>query len=108
MKEILCCVDHETICDLGMCKNCTKFSKDEIDLALKKKCDEYCRINNEYMNFLNSYRREYIPSCKYGCTHCVYDPEYIKAHHPDWYKVLGSPTDCVTCEDGDEFDDEDK
>lgn len=46
--------------------------------------------------------------CKCGLVSCVCEPLYIKTHHPEWYKQLGCPTTCESCEDGDEYDDEDK
>lgn len=46
--------------------------------------------------------------CKCGLVGCVCEPLYIKTHHPEWYKQLGCPTTCESCEDGDEYDDEDK
>lgn len=46
--------------------------------------------------------------CKCGLVGCVCEPLYIKTHHPEWYKKLGCPTTCESCEDGDEYDDEDK
>ena len=46
--------------------------------------------------------------CKCGLVGCVYEPLYIKTHYPEWYKQLGCPTTCKSCEDGDEYDDEDK
>mgnify|MGYP000927218569 CR=1 FL=1 len=50
----------------------------------------------------------YQPICKYGYKDCVCDPAYIKANYPDWYKELGSPTQCEDCTDGNCYDDEDK
>lgn len=61
----------------------------------------------------------YRPTCKFGLDDCVYDPTYIYATYPNWYKKLyGSKTpeeaavskgnSCSCCEDGDRYDDEDK
>ena len=30
----------------------------------------------------------YKPTCPRGYTDCVYDPAYIKYHHPEWYEEL--------------------
>jgi hypothetical protein len=32
--------------------------------------------------------RGYKPVCPRGYTDCVYDPAYIKHHHPEWYADL--------------------
>lgn len=50
----------------------------------------------------------YTPTCPHGCEDCVYDPAYIKAHHPEWYESLGCPTTCENCPAGERYDDEDK
>lgn len=50
----------------------------------------------------------YQSLCKYGCGDCIYDPAYIKANYPKWYKDLGEPTTCPNCEDMSCYDDEDK
>lgn len=50
----------------------------------------------------------YEHACKYGYRDCVRDPGYIRKHYPDWWKDLGMPITCDECEDGSEYDDEDK
>lgn len=62
-----------------------------------------------------SYFELYRKTCPYG-YHCVYDPAYILFYDPEWYKDLyGDKTpqevvggSCQNCEDGDNYDDEDK
>lgn len=61
----------------------------------------------------------YRPTCKCGYDDCIYDPAYICATYPEWYKNLfGSKTpeeaaatkgnSCSYCKNGDHYDDEDK
>ena len=50
----------------------------------------------------------YKPACKYGYTDCIHDCNYLKATYPKHYKKIGSPTDCQFCENGSDYDDEDK
>lgn len=61
----------------------------------------------------------YRPTCKCGYDDCIYDPAYIYATYPEWYKSLcggKAPEDatkfvescCFNCTDGDLYDDEDK
>ena len=50
----------------------------------------------------------YERACKYGYVDCVCDPGYIRKHHLEWWKDLGMPTTCDECENGSEYDDEDK
>jgi hypothetical protein len=64
-------------------------------------------IKKEQEDEIRASLKRYEPSCKFGYEDCVYDPNYIKYHYPDWYKSLGSPTECK-CEDGNGYDDEDK
>lgn len=64
--------------------------------------------------------QKYTPTCKYGYEDCVWDPAYIKYHHPDWYSRLYgniSPEEaslvpghsCMSCADNNFlYDDEDK
>ena len=57
----------------------------------------------------HSETREYAPSCKYGFSDCIHDPMYIKHTYPNWWNELGCPTECTcNCNDGEEYDDEDK
>lgn len=28
----------------------------------------------------------YIPTCPMGYDDCIYDPAYVKQHHPEWYE----------------------
>lgn len=110
MEEIICGVDNSK-CNEEMCKHCKKYSKEVIENALNEKREEYLKKKKEYENFYNNVRRKYIPSCKYGYTNCIYDKEYIKAYYPEWYKELEAENgalSCDNCEDGSEYDDEDK
>lgn len=50
----------------------------------------------------------YEPTCPFGNDDCICDPAYITAHYPEWYKKLGSPTECKDCINGERYDDEDK
>lgn len=55
----------------------------------------------------------YRPTCVHGCTDCIWDPAYIYATYPNWYKKLygeSKPTEvaCENCADGERYDDEDK
>lgn len=61
----------------------------------------------------------YRPTCKFCFDDCIYDPAYIYSTYPDWYKKLyGNKTpeeaamskrsSCSCCENGCEYDDEDK
>lgn len=64
--------------------------------------------------------QKYKPTCKYGYEGCVWDPAYIKCHHPDWYsRLFGNITpeeaslipghSCMSCADNNFlYDDEDK
>lgn len=55
----------------------------------------------------------YKPCCKHGYDDCIYDPAYIHATYPEWYKKLYEdklPTEvtCNHCENGERWDNEDK
>lgn len=55
----------------------------------------------------------YRPTCVHGCTDCIWDPAYIYATYPSWYKRLygeSKPAEvaCENCADGERYDDEDK
>ena len=55
----------------------------------------------------------YTPCCKHGYDDCVYDPAYIHATYPEWYKKLygnklPDEISCEHCENGERWDDEDK
>lgn len=54
------------------------------------------------------YKEPYEPMCPHGYTDCIYDCNYMKYYHPASYKRAGSPTECTHCEDGSDYDDEDK
>lgn len=48
-----------------------------------------CRHNPKYADYPHkSLFMEYQPVCPRGYVDCVYDPAYIKHHHPEWYKEL--------------------
>lgn len=56
---------------------------------------------------------KYRPTCVHGCIDCVWDPAYIYATYPSWYKKLygdARPGDivCENCKTGERYDDEDK
>lgn len=56
---------------------------------------------------------KYNPTCPHGYTDCVWDPAYIYATYPNWYKKLKGdalPTEvaCEACLNGERYDDEDK
>ena len=56
---------------------------------------------------------KYRPTCVHGCTDCIWDPAYILATYPNWYKKLygdAKPEDvaCENCKTGERYDDEDK
>lgn len=56
---------------------------------------------------------KYRPTCVHGCTDCIWDPAYIYATYPNWYKRLygeAKPVEvaCENCADGERYDDEDK
>lgn len=61
----------------------------------------------ESYNVITEVQKEYEPMCPFGYTDCIYDINYIKCYSPDWYKELGSPTEC-NCQDGKNYDDENK
>lgn len=49
--------------------------------------------------------------CKYGFEGCICSDEYIQTNYPEWYKELQAMDGidcCDVCEDGSEYDDEDK
>ena len=57
----------------------------------------------------------YRPVCKFGWDDCIYDPAYIYATYPDWYKTLygdKTPEEVAGCKHCTEeccrYDDEDK
>jgi hypothetical protein len=55
----------------------------------------------------------YKPTCPHGYTDCVWDPAYIHATYPNWYKKLCGDTlpkenPCEQCPNGERYDDEDK
>jgi hypothetical protein len=55
----------------------------------------------------------YKPCCKHGYDDCIYDPAYIYATYPEWYKKLygnrlPEEVTCAHCENGERWDDEDK
>ena len=65
------------------------------DCALNKtKSCTSCVHNPIFSDVIELYRSlknnqiDYIPTCPRGYIDCVYDPAYIKYHHPDWYKEL--------------------
>lgn len=83
-------------------------------------CDG-CRHAPKYADYPNkSLFREYNPTCPVGEPDCIYDPAYIKCHHPGWYKemygdrtpeeVQQTKSCCDPAGDGGcyNFDDEDK
>ena len=58
---------------------------------------------------------DYTPTCKHKYEDCVWDPAYIQATYPEWYKKLfGDKTpdqaaqeplhSCDMCKDGQRFD----
>lgn len=56
---------------------------------------------------------KYRPTCVHGCTDCIWDPAYIYATYPNWYKKLygeAKPEEvaCENCKEGERYDDEDK
>lgn len=56
---------------------------------------------------------KYRPTCVHGHTDCIWDPAYIYATYPDWYKRLYGETKpvevaCEKCANGERYDDEDK
>lgn len=56
---------------------------------------------------------KYRPTCVHGCTDCIWDPAYIYATYPNWYKRLYGDTKpaevaCENCANGERYDDEDK
>lgn len=63
---------------------------------------------------LNQFKTvKYRPTCIHGCTDCIWDPAYIYATYPNWYKKLygnAKPEDiaCENCKTGERYDDEDK
>ena len=65
-------------------------------------------IENPQSVYKNGEKSYYQPLCQYGYGDCVCDPAYIREYYPDWYKELGCPTICESCENGNEYDDEDK
>jgi hypothetical protein len=55
----------------------------------------------------------YKPTCPHGYTDCIWDPAYIYATYPNWYKKLWGDTlpeenPCDQCPNGERYDDEDK
>ena len=65
-----------------MIDNCEKCVTD------RSLCDN-CRDNPKYADYPKySKFQEYIPVCPIGERDCIYDPAYIKCHHPEWYKSL--------------------
>ena len=54
----------------------------------RSQCDG-CRNNPKYANIpTGSLYAAYKPVCTVGHTDCIYDPAYIKCHHPAWYKQM--------------------
>ena len=52
---------------------------------------------------------DYAKFCQFNYNDCVYNPEYIRRNHPDWWVELGMPIDCPNCtEESCCYDDEDK
>ena len=56
---------------------------------------------------------KYLPTCPHGCVDCIFDPAYIKATYPSWYKdlygeALPDAVHCENCLSGERYDDEDK
>ena len=56
---------------------------------------------------------KYKPCCKHSYDDCIYDPAYIYATYPEWYKKLygdklPEEITCDHCENGERWDDEDK
>ena len=56
---------------------------------------------------------KYKNTCPHGYTDCVWDPAYIYATYPIWYKKLygdALPVEvaCESCPNGERYDDEDK
>ena len=99
-----------------MCSECNDFAKIEVTV-----CDKVFYLCKKHALALgNSILRDgyyrvmdYKPTCPYGYTDCISDPEYIKFHHPAWYAKLleykdGDMTSCCDCKNGDSYDDEDK
>ena len=81
------------------------------------KCEEICGTckrnpNNVYVkdNFI-----DYPICCRYGFKDCINDPGYFWKYHHDWFiELYGDikPSEVKSCEDycndGSEYDDEDK
>lgn len=109
MREVICGVDNAK-CNIEMCKSCKKYSQEVIDNALREKRNELLKIEEEFNKFCDNVNRKYIPSCEYGYEDCIYDREYISTHYPEWLKELekDGPYDCSNCNNGDQYDDEDK
>lgn len=78
--------------------------------ALIEYAQMLCDIYNKklLLENLKSHELDYKPMCPYGYTDCVGDCNYIKHNYPNRYKKIGSPTKCKNCEDGSEYDNEDK
>lgn len=73
---------------------------------------EFCHLCKRRADY-RDYYAEYVPTCKHGYRDCILDPAYTLCHSPDWYKELhgdAKPADvvCTDCDDGEQYDDEDK
>ena len=60
------------------------------------------------------YFQEYHPTCRFGYYDCINDPAYILCYHKQWYHDMWGGvlpqdvTDCNSCINGSDYDDEDK
>ena len=72
-------------------------------------CDS-CSRNLAFTDYFKAYN----PTCRFGHDDCVNDPAYIFCYHKQWYHEMWGDvlpqdvTDCDSCAEGSDYDDEDK
>jgi hypothetical protein len=91
---------------MSYCKTCFNDNKGpEI-------CGE-CKRNPKNV-FIRDHYQDYPIHCKFGIMDCIHDPGYLWRFHHEWYIELYGDVDpstvegCEYCDDGSEYDDEDK
>ena len=89
---------------MNWCKECFNSNKNE-------ECPSCTR--NPINIHLKDHFMGHPITCPYGYTNCVNDPGYIWLYYHDWFVSLYgdchySQCSCPQCEDGSDYDDEDK
>ena len=88
------------------CEKCFNPNKGEEICGTCKRNPKNVYVNDSFI--------DYPICCPFSYTDCIHDPGYIWQFHHDWFiKLYGdiSPfkvKDCEDCEEGSEYDDEDK